>query len=94
MNVSETITAGFEKALEHTYLSEGGGGKTGRKASKDAIESGRKVVEEIRKKLGDLRSKPNKKPEDHDLIDRVKRELKKAIDNLRKSEEHARTAQH
>jgi hypothetical protein len=92
--ISATITAGAGVLIEPWIMAEtAGGGKTGRKASKHAIEQGQRLIEETRKKLAELRSKRNKSPEDKELINRTERELKRLLDRLRKSEEHARVGQ-
>ena len=72
---------------------ESGGGKTGRKASKDALENGKKRVDEAREKVKRLESKPNKCKEDKAAVEAAKRELNKAISDKAKSENHAQRGQ-
>jgi hypothetical protein len=70
-----------------------GGGKTGGKVSKDALKTGRETVDRLRKELKELKSKPNKTPADKAAYDRKAAELNRALDRLRRSEEHARIGQ-
>jgi hypothetical protein len=72
---------------------EGGGGKTGRKISRDRLAHQKERIEKLRKERDELRKVQNKKPEDHERFEAKERELKRAIDQLRASEEHARKGQ-
>jgi RHS repeat-associated protein len=67
-----------------------GGGQNARKASKWALDKAKQAIEAIRQKLQEQKSKPNKTPEDKKEIEKTERELKRAIDQARKSEEHSR----
>jgi hypothetical protein len=90
------IHGGAVSGLGAVHLMEGikGGGKTGGKVSKDALKSGQEKVARLRKDLKEMNSKPNKVPADKVAIERKRSELKRAEDQLRRSEEHARVGQH
>jgi hypothetical protein len=92
--VSDAIRGGIGVVIGPFFMAQGkGGGKTGRKASKDTVENGRRLIEEARRKIKELSSKPNKKPADREAVERAERELKRLLDKVRKSEEHARAGQ-
>ena len=55
------------------------------------MDAAKKEIDAIRTALGG--PWPNKTPDDKDKIDRLKKALKKALERLKKSEEHARTGQ-
>lgn len=83
-----------QKQSEQTGIkSKKGGGKTGRKLSKDKIQNQRKKVEELEKERDVLRSKRNKTPQDKKDLKKAEKALKKAREELKKSEEHARQSQ-
>jgi RHS repeat-associated protein len=70
-----------------------GGGKTGRKLSKDRLANQGSTVDRLRAERDRLRSTANKTPEDKTALEAKERELNRATDRLRASEEHARQAQ-
>jgi RHS repeat-associated protein len=70
-----------------------GGGKTARKKSRDALENARDRVAEAQARRDALRSKPNKTPADKQELAKAERALKKARDQLKASETHARKSQ-
>jgi RHS repeat-associated protein len=61
-----------------------------RKINPGREASGKKGVEDARKKVNDLRSKPNKTPADKEALRRAERELQRQLDRLKKSEPDAR----
>ena len=71
-----------------------GGGRTGRKVSRDQRENAERRIDEARQRWRDADSKPNKTPEDKAEVERLRRELDRLIDKRKASEEHARRAQH
>lgn len=70
-----------------------GGGKTGRKLSKDALENAQRRVAEARKERDRLRTVQNKTPESKEAIKKAEKALTKAEDALRASENHAQDSQ-
>ena len=80
-------------ALSKNFLDRSGGGKTGRKLSNDRLERQQEAVDQLRDERDALRSQPNKTPEDKAALAAKERELNRAIDRLKASEEHARKAQ-
>lgn len=92
--VSGAITTSLGVVIEpFMQAQDSGGGKTGRKTSKDNRENGRRLIEETRELLDSVVRKPNKTPADKQVRDTLEKRLKKLIDNLRKSEEHAKAGQ-
>ena len=73
--------------------SEGGGGRTDRKLDKNTRAHGQDKVDKLRGELKQLQSTPNKTPQVKEQIQAKERELKRATDQQRKSEEHARAKQ-
>lgn len=70
-----------------------GGGKTGRKLSKNRLAHQQEEIDRLTAERDAMRRKANKVPADQEAIAAKERELKRAKDRLRASEEHARKAQ-
>ncbi len=70
-----------------------GGGKTGRKLSKDRLANQQDKIDQLRAERDELRSKANKMAEDKAALASKERELNRATDRLKGSEEHARKGQ-
>jgi hypothetical protein len=70
-----------------------GGGQTGRKLNKDAPANGEQRVYDARQKYQDMKTKMNKTPADKLAEQKAKNEFQRAIDALKKSEQHAQTGQ-
>ena len=86
----------FEQAhAQNLILLAAGGGRTGRKVNEDRAAAAQAEIARIMAELNGPHGnpKPNKTPQDKKRIEALKRALKRAIDRLRKSEEHARTGQ-
>ncbi len=71
-----------------------GGGRTGRKVSRDQRDNADRRIEKARQRWREADSKPNKTPEDKAKVEKLRRELDRLIDKKKASEEHARWAQH
>lgn len=82
------LGAGFDLAL-----SAYGGGKTAGKVRKGLLSQGKQGVADARAKVKQLDSVANKTPADKTALQAAKRELQRRIDQMRRSEEHARTGQ-
>jgi hypothetical protein len=71
----------------------GGGGKTGRKRNPDRAASAEEQIKDLREEIDKLERGPNKTPEIKAQIKKLEAQLKRQIDRLRLSEEHARRGQ-
>jgi RHS repeat-associated protein len=70
-----------------------GPGKAEGKANQDRVEAAAAELERLRRELGNAEMKPNKTPDDDDLIKRLRKAIKKQLARLRKSETHGRRGQ-
>jgi RHS repeat-associated protein len=89
--VSGSAHAGIYLAKKLDDLT--GGGKTGRKLSRDRLAHQQETVDRLRGERDALRSKRNKTPADKEALEAKERELKREVDRLSASEEHARKGQ-
>jgi RHS repeat-associated protein len=97
---AETMIKNYQRQqaakLDHSPIqasSEGGGGRTDRKLDKHTRATGQDKVDKLRGELRQLQATPNKTREVKEQVKAKERELKRAVDQQTKSEEHARVKQ-
>jgi parvulin-like peptidyl-prolyl isomerase len=67
------------------------GNRDQRKINQKRLEELTKQLEQLRQDLAGANSKPNKTPDDKKLIDKIKAQINKVLDAMKKSETHGRT---
>jgi CRISPR/Cas system CSM-associated protein Csm2 small subunit len=67
--------------------------KTVTKINPDRAREAQAALTKLLAQLAVANQKPNKTPDDKDLIEKLKNAIKRARDRLKASEEHARTGQ-
>jgi len=67
------------------------GDRDARKINQKRLDALQKQLDQLKEQLANASRKPNKTPEDKDLIEKIKRAINKVIDAMKKSETHGRT---
>jgi len=92
-NAADFIWPGDETDVALAMAPIGKIGKTAKKANAKRVESAKAIIDELRKKIRELKSIPNTTPQIKQEINRLLGQLKKQLTRMKKSEEHARKAQ-
>jgi len=66
------------------------GDRDARKINQNRLDALQKQLDQLKQDLANASRKPNKTPEDKDLIEKIKRAINKVIDAMKKSETHGR----
>jgi hypothetical protein len=88
------VVAGIATIADSMSLSTGGGGgKTSRKANLDRVAAAKTRLQGLEEQYNALEAKRLKTPEDKELLSKLERAIRKARDDMKKSENHAQKGQ-